>query len=60
MLKGLAAAYEFTGKARFRCVLEAGTQTAIGRPPKEHRGVGKSISSPMRGAPQVIASLPRS
>ncbi len=60
MLKGVAAAYEFSGEARFRRVVEAGIQTTIGRPPTAHRGVGKSISMPMRGAPQLIGSLPSS
>ncbi len=59
MLKGVAAAYEFTGEERFKRVLEAGIQTALGRPPQEYRGVGKTISMPMRGAPQVIANLLR-
>ena len=59
MLKGVAAAYEFTGEERFKRVLEAGIQTALGRAPQEHRGVGKTISMPMRGAPQVIANLLR-
>ena len=60
MLKGVAAAYEFSGAARFKGVLEAGIRTAIRRSPKGHLGAGKSISMPMRGAPQVIASLPKS
>ena len=59
ILKGVAAAYQFTGEERFKRILLAGVETAIGgtrmRP---HRGVGKSICSPMRGALQVIASLP--
>ena len=60
ILKGVGAAYQFTGEERFKEVLEAGIQTAIKRPPTVHRGVGKTISSPMRDAPQLIGSLPKS
>ena len=59
ILKGVAAAHQFTGEERFKRVLEAGIQTAIQRPPTVHRGVGKTICSPMRGAPQIIGSLPK-
>jgi len=59
ILKGVAAAYQFTGEERFKRVLEAGIQTAIQHPPTVHRGVGKTICSPMRGAPQIIGSLPK-
>ncbi len=59
MLKGIAAAYQFTGAERFKQILLAGVETAIGgRRPRPHRGAGKSICMPMRGALQVIASLP--
>jgi hypothetical protein len=55
ILKGLAAAYVFTGEERFARVLEEGVETGIGGTlPKVTRGVGKSICSPMRGALQVI------
>ena len=58
ILKGVAAAYGFTGEDRFKNVLLAGIETAIGNPPRASRGIGKGICSPMRGAPQVIAALP--
>jgi len=59
ILKGIATALRFSGKERFREVLAAGAQSAMaGRLPKAHRGVGKSICSPMRGAPQVLVDLP--
>ena len=59
ILKGVAAAYRFSGKERFREVLAAGVQSAMaGRLPTAHRGVGKSICSPMRGALQVLVDLP--
>ena len=58
ILKGVSAAYEFTGEDRFRDVLIAGIQTAIADLPRARRGIGKGICSPMRGAPQVIAGLP--
>jgi hypothetical protein len=59
ILKGVATALRFSGKERFREVLAAGAQSAMaGRLPKAHRGVGKSICSPMRGAPQVLVDLP--
>ncbi len=58
ILKGIAYAYGFSRQARFRTVLEAGIDTALGRLPQAHRGVGKSIGSPMRGAPQVLLNLP--
>jgi hypothetical protein len=60
ILKGIAYAYGFSKKKRFKDILTAGIQTALGRPPKAHRGVGKSISSPMRGATQVLVNLPTS
>ena len=59
MLKGVAAAYQFTGEQRFKRVLEAGIPTAIQHSPTVHRGVGKTISSLMRGAPQVISDMPK-
>jgi hypothetical protein len=58
ILKAVAAAYEFTGEDRFKEVLLAGIETAIGHPPRAGRGIGKGICSPMRGAPQVVAVLP--
>ena len=59
ILKGVAAAYRFSGKERFREVLLAGVQSALaGRQVRARRGVGKSICSPMRGAPQVLVGLP--
>ena len=58
ILKGVAAAYQFTGDERFKRVLETGIQTAIQHPPTVHRGVGKPISSLLRGAPQIIADMP--
>lgn len=60
ILKGIAYAYGFSKKKRFKDILTAGIKTALGRPPKAHRGVGKSISSPMRGATQVLVNLPTS
>ena len=60
ILKGIAYAYGFVKKKRFKDILTAGIKTALGRPPKAHRGVGKSISSPMRGATQVLVNLPTS
>ena len=58
ILKGVAAAYRFSGDERFRQVLLAGAQTAMaGRRVRPHRGVGKGICSPMRGAPQVLLGL---
>jgi hypothetical protein len=58
ILKGVAAAYGFTGNQRFQDVLAAGVRSAMaGTPPRAHRGIGKGIGSPMRGAPQVLASL---
>ena len=55
ILKGVAAAYSFTGEERFRKVLEEGVESGIvGTMPKVRRGVGKSICSPMRGVLQVI------
>ncbi len=59
ILKGVATAYRFSRKKRFKEILLAGVQTAMaGRLPRPHRGVGKSICSPMRGAPQVLVDLP--
>jgi hypothetical protein len=58
ILKGVAYAYGFSKKKRFKDVLTAGIKTALGHPPRAHRGVGKSICSPMRGAPQVLVNLP--
>jgi hypothetical protein len=58
ILKGIAYAYGFSKKTRFKNVLTAGIKTALGRPPKAHRGIGKGISSPMRGASQVLVNLP--
>ena len=58
ILKGVASAWHFSGKERFREVLMAGVETAIANQrPRAHRGVGKSICSPMRGAPQVLVDL---
>ena len=58
ILKGVAAAYRFSGEERFREILLAGVESALaGRRPWAHRGVGKSICSPMRGAPQVLVEL---
>jgi hypothetical protein len=55
ILKGVAAAYAFTGEQRFAKILEEGIETAIGGTlPKVRRGVGKGICSPMRGVLQVI------
>lgn len=58
ILKGIAYAYGFSKKKHFKDILTAGIKTALGRPPKAHRGIGKGISSPMRGAPQVLVNLP--
>ena len=59
ILKGVATAFQFSGKERLREVLAAGVQSAMaGRLPKAHRGMGKGICSPMRGAPQVLVDLP--
>lgn len=58
ILKGIAYAYGFSKKKRFKDILTAGIKTALGNPPKARRGVGKGISSPMRGAPQVLVNLP--
>ena len=59
ILKGVAAAYRFSGKERFKQILSAGVQSAMaGRLPRAHRGIGKGICSPMRGAPQVLVDLP--
>jgi hypothetical protein len=59
ILKGVATAYRFSGKPRFREILRAGVQSAMARgAPRAGRGVGKSICSPMRGAPQVLVDLP--
>ena len=63
ILKGVAAAYQFSGKERFRdllltCARSAAQATRAGRVPKASRGGGKGISSPMRSAPQVIVGLP--
>ena len=59
ILKGVAAAYGFTGRDRFAKVLLAGVESAMsGNLPRAHRGVGKGICSPMRGALQVLAALP--
>ena len=58
ILKGVAYAYGFSKKKHFKDILSAGIKTALGRPPKAHRGIGKGISSPMRGAPQVLVNLP--
>ena len=58
ILKGVAAAFRFSGKQHFQDVLLAGVESAIERGhPRAHRGVGKSICSPMRGAPQVLVEL---
>ena len=60
ILKGVATAYQFSRKPRFKEVLVAGVQSSMGRGgPGAHRGVGKSICSPMRGAPQVLVDLPK-
>ena len=60
ILKGVATAYQFSRKPRFREVLVAGVRSAMDRGgPSAHRGVGKSICSPMRGAPQVLVDLPK-
>ena len=60
ILKGVAAAYRFSGKERFREILSAGVRSAMARGvPRASRGVGKSICSPMRGAPQVLVDLPK-
>ena len=59
ILIGVAAAYGFTGRDRFAKVLLAGVESAMsGNLPRAHRGVGKGICSPMRGALQVLAALP--
>ena len=58
ILKGIATAYRFSGSERFRQILQQGLESALASPPRAHRGVGKSICSPMRGAPQVLADLP--
>jgi len=58
ILKGVAYAYGFSKKKRFKDILTAGIKTALGQPPEAHRGVGKGICSPMRGAPQVLTYLP--
>lgn len=58
ILKGVAAAYRFSGDERLREVLLAGARTAMAderlRP---QRGVGKSVCALMRGAPQVLLGL---
>jgi hypothetical protein len=60
ILKGIAFAWRYSRRKRFRDVLLDGIQTAIsGRFPAPHRGTGKSLCSPMRGAPQVLIDLPR-
>ena len=58
ILKGVAYAYGFSKKKRFKDILTAGIKTALGRPPRAHRGIGKGISSPMRGVTQVLVNLP--
>lgn len=59
ILKGVATAYRLSRRPHFRQVLEAGVRSALGGAgPQAHRGVGKSICSPMRGAPQVLVELP--
>jgi hypothetical protein len=58
ILKGVAAAYGFSGRESFRQVLLAGVESAMGRRRvRAGRGVGKSICSPMRGAPQILVGL---
>lgn len=60
ILKGVAFAWHYSRKKRFREILLAGVRTAItGRAPQPHRGFGKGVCSPMRGAPQVVLALPR-
>ena len=58
ILKGVAYAYGFSKKKHFKDILTAGIKTALGRPPTARRGIGKGISSPMRGASQVLVNLP--
>ena len=57
ILKGVAAAYQFSGEKRFLNVLKAGVASTRSKRVSAHRGVGKSICSPMRGAPQVMIDL---
>ena len=57
ILKGVAAAYQFSGEKRFLNVLKAGIGSTRSKRVSAHRGVGKSICSPMRGAPQVLLGL---
>ena len=57
ILKGVATAYQFSGEKKFLNVLKAGIATTRSKRVKPHRGVGKSICSPMRGAPQVLVDL---
>jgi hypothetical protein len=59
ILKGIAAAYGFSGKQRLKDVLFEGVQSSMAdRGTAQNRGVGKSISMPMRGACQVLVDLP--
>ena len=60
ILKGIAAAYGFSRKQRLKDVLFEGVQSSMAdRSTGQHRGVGKSISMPMRGACQVLVDLPK-
>jgi len=60
ILKGVAFAWHYSRKKRFREILLQGIETAIaGRPTRPRRGLGKVICSPMRGAYQAIVDLPR-
>ncbi len=59
ILKGIAFAYDVSGNERLREVLFEGVRSAMAqRETRAHRGVGKSIGMPMRGAYQVLVDLP--
>ena len=57
ILKAVAAANRLSPDERYREVLLSGVPSAVARHPRAHRGVGKGICSPMRGAPQVLVGL---
>ncbi|MCZ6632439.1 MAG: hypothetical protein O7G87_03475, partial [bacterium] len=59
ILKGIAFAYGVSRDERLKEVLVKGVQFSMAdRETRAHRGVGKSISMPMRGAYQVLVDLP--
>jgi hypothetical protein len=60
MLKGIAFAYSVSRDEHLKAVLFEGVQSSMGeRDTRVHRGVGKSIGMPMRGACQVLVDLPK-